>query len=282
MGDIPVKRTLLLLALSFALSSFLSFAAEADILWFKNGRSMEGTVRDLPGGQIEITLSFGTLAFSRDKVARVEKAVSVSEIVDQALATLRPGEVEKLFELAEWCREKREHTLAQRLYRQVLAHDPDHDGARLQLGYERQDGAWMTPQEARIARGEVPFRGTWVRADARDGYLAQERAVLREKRLRDLEEARLALELSRFELETERLQGRPPANGLPIYGYSPLSAPLHGSPLGFHHSGFFIPEGFDPSPNRQRPVADRETNERRHTGTIPRHRQGGFVAPRRH
>lgn len=280
-----MKRTLLTSAVLLALTAGLPSTAEADILWFKNGRSLQGSVRELPDGRVEITLPYGTLAFSRNQVERVEEAISVAEVVDQALATLRPGDAEKLFELAEWCREKREHTLAQRLYQQVLAADPDHAGARQRLGFEFQDGTWMSPEDARRARGEVFFKGRWVRAeDLR--ILEAQRA---ERRLERLEEARLALELSRLELEAERSL-QPPASGVPLYPYAAgpsVADPYHGGT----HSGQIYFDGFyqlygsggaSSQGNRVVPQASPKVEERRpRASSIPRHLRGGFVAPRR-
>ncbi len=274
-----MRRTVLALLSALALSIGLSPVSRADILWFKNGRSMEGTVRDLPNGQVEITFPYGTLAFSRGQVDRVEKAISVAEVVDQALASLEPTDVERRFELAEWCREKREHTLAQRLYRQVLSLDPDHGGARQRLGYQRQDGVWMSEEEARLARGEVPFRGRWVAKEGRDLILAAERTRLRQGRLQDLEEARLALELSRLELESERVRRLPPANGLPLYPYYGAGPNLlFGTALGFPGSGVQPPDGASTSQPRPSETSS-DAEEPRRRGTMPRHHRGGFVAP---
>ena len=271
-----MKRTTLCLTLTAIMLS--AWGAHADILWFKNGRSLEGTVRELPGGKVEITLPYGTLAFSKAQVVRVEQAVSISEIVDQALATLKDGDVDKLFELAEWCREKKEYTLAQRLYQQVLAQDPDHDGARQRLGFELQHGTWMTEEEARIARGEVPFRGRWVSLAERERFLREERIQEHTRRLADLEEARFALEASRVELEAERLRSLPPPNGLPIYGISSVYVP----PFGSAYPGSAAPGRRDSTlPGAERGTANPEPHERRHTGSVPPHRRGGFVVRRR-
>lgn len=99
---------------------------------------------------------------------------------------LRQAQADRLFELALVAAETRDFTPAYQLIHEVLRENPDHERARLLLGYKQFDGRWRTQYEiskaqaqqvwhprfgwlsenqvARYESGERRYRGRWVSA----------------------------------------------------------------------------------------------------------------------
>jgi tetratricopeptide (TPR) repeat protein len=249
--------TAILLALLFAAAP-----AAADRIWLTNGRVLEGQAEQLTDGRVAVHTSFGSLTISGELVDRIDRSPSLAERVAKLRATLGPRDAEGLFQLARWCAEQGAVTLARRLYQEVLAIDPDHEGARRALGYLRQQDRWLTEGEAHAERGEVLFRGRWMPAAERERLLAWETAqqlAAAEEHRQEAAWARLAAEQAR--LQTAAALSQPP----PIYyggdgvlypgayaGGVPLVA-AGGLPPAFL-GGHRRPPSARPAAPRQRPV----------------------------
>lgn len=104
----------------------------------------------------------------------------------QQFAELRQAQADRLFQLALLAAERRDFTTAYQLIHEVLRENPDHERARLLLGYKQHDGRWRTQYEiskaqaqqvwhprfgwlpesqvARYESGERRYRGRWVSA----------------------------------------------------------------------------------------------------------------------
>ena len=86
---------------------------------------------------------------------------------------------EGLWELHSWCIARAGGRQAQKLLHRILLMDPDHEGARVALGYAGEPGFWFRSraaydryrrgQEASVARGRghVEFEGTWLHPEER-------------------------------------------------------------------------------------------------------------------
>ena len=257
----------------------LAVPAEADILWFKNGRKLEGKVKELPDGRVEIAMSFGTLAFEMARIDHVDKALTLEEIVQEALANLSPEDSDQLLELAAWCRDHDANTLANHVLDTLVTLDPENEEARRRLGYVKIGGRWLTGNEARAARGEVPFRGTWISVEERERLLFREERERLRRRGESFEEASLVLQIARLQLEAERTY-REGANteGIPVSwvwipngGHSskhPVSRPSEGHHSHGHHPREHRPPETQSSSPPRRDHSTRVPAGRRSTGTF--------------
>lgn len=259
----------------------LAAPAQGDILWFKNGRSMEGKVTELEDGRVQIEMSFGTMAFEADKIDRVEKALTLEEIVEHALADLGPEDTESLLELAAWCRDRNAHTLANRVLATLLEFQPDNEEARQRLGHVRVGDRWLTEPAARAAAGQVRVGGEWMSARERDDRMLLARDQRRQERRQRLEEAALELEAARLELEVERLRRDSDSDvepGIPLdWVWIPTDGHLHtpgysGQGIaGPHRGGHRQPSAEAPqqrSSSRSRAPARPPRSGRHTSGTI--------------
>ncbi len=248
----------------------------ADVLWLKNGRSLEGKVRELPDGKIEIHQSFGSFSFSPDQIEKIETAISLEEVVDQALEILAPDDAEGLFELALWTREQNAHTLTRELMEAVLAIEPEHAEAHNALGHRNFQGQWVEEEEYRDLRGEVLFRGDWVPREEKARVLASEYASLDRAHQQAYREAQLELQAERLRRESRPAPPRhgPHSHGYPVSGYfGPIaSAPVSRTP---------VPQTRRPSKEPPRtatpPARQRRHEPPRRKATGPRQTHAGHL-----
>jgi len=110
----------------------------------------------------------------------------------------------------------------------VNALDPDHEGARKLLGYEKVHGKWMTADEAMEAKGLIKYDGRWLPREM------VERMQLDDKQIK-LELERLAteerIESARRAVELAQIQAARDKDG-PLYGYG---YPALGYTLGVYY-----------------------------------------------
>ncbi len=88
---------------------------------------------------------------------------------DQALSeyrekvtALEKGDVPGHYLLGLWCKQQGLGVEARLQFDKVISLEPDHRGARRELGYERQEGGWLTRDEAMRAKGLVRYEGDWM------------------------------------------------------------------------------------------------------------------------
>lgn len=185
----------------------LGSPAAADVVTLEDGRVIEGEIISEAGAAVvEIRIQQGGLSavqrIDRRKIVKIEVGPSPRQ---QALASLRErrsaltagaegGTAAEWMALAKQAKELGEMPLARELAAEALARDRHDEDAHRLLGESKQNGVWMRPREAAVARGQVYFRGRWVAWLERDQTLAQEVEIRRaaEEARRKLLEQRAA------------------------------------------------------------------------------------------
>jgi clan AA aspartic protease (TIGR02281 family) len=85
------KIPVIFIATLFLLSSYL--AAQADTLYLKNGRSLEGIIKREEAGLIELDVGFGTIAFEKSQIKEILRSTP------QEINNIRQGWEKKKIEL---------------------------------------------------------------------------------------------------------------------------------------------------------------------------------------
>ena len=142
-------------------------AARADVVVLRNDARFEGQVKE-HGDTVTVVLDFGTMTFRKIDVARIERGASALQEFDAKVQALKSTDIEGRHRLALWAKEKQLDHRARWLFEDILKRDPDHAGARAELGYRRVGTRWLTEDEWRIEQGLVLFRGEWVKREAAD------------------------------------------------------------------------------------------------------------------
>lgn len=92
------------------------------------------------------------------------------ETYEKRLAKLGDDDASGHYRLGLWCRRRKLPARATRQFEKTIAIDPDHKGARKQLGYLRYDDQWVKPEEK--ARLEFEKKRATVADDDADGLNA--------------------------------------------------------------------------------------------------------------
>ena len=186
----------------------LAAGASADVVYLKNGKSIEGQVV-VEGDRVTVKIPYGTVSFPRSKVLRIEKGVSAVGIYEKRRAALPAGDAAARLKLAAWCREERLPNRADGLLREVLAIDPENAEARRLLGYVWHEDRWMKPEEKYRAQGLVEFEKQWHKPES-VAEIKRARAAARgaeeQRRKAELELQIRAAELEKLRAERRRLE----------------------------------------------------------------------------
>lgn len=164
----------------------------ADEVVLKSGRVIRGVVVEETATTIVLDIGAGQVGFPRSGVARVVKGHSAIAEYRQRAEALRADDLAGWLALGQWARERDLLTSANEAFEHVLALDPTHRVAHEALGHEFVGGAWLVGDEAKRARGLVPFEGEWVTPAEQAARLAEREADRRERRERADDDARAA------------------------------------------------------------------------------------------
>ena len=172
--------------------TFLNGGVFADTVTLANGNTLEGVVR-YEGNKIIIEMAGGVVVLDKNKVIQVEEKRTPLHEFNERYAALKKNEKATAEEYADLARMADENGIkrhSDELNRKVLSLDKNHAGARKALGYIKQDGEWMTRDDAARARGLVQHEGRWVTPEAKS----------------DIEKIRATAEAEKARAETERLK----------------------------------------------------------------------------
>lgn len=136
----------------------------ADVFLLSSGGQIEGewvnrdesprvsyVVRLESGGEIELATTQVTSVVARNDAERRY----------EELLPKMPPTVDGHWKMAEWCRERSLDAQRETHLRTILELDPDHEAARLGLGYTRVQGKWTTNEEYFRELGYVRHGTTW-------------------------------------------------------------------------------------------------------------------------
>jgi hypothetical protein len=224
-----------LIALGCVLSAALAPPpAAADDVHLDNGEVIEGRATRA-GDKIVIELESGQISVSADSVKHIEKRESNVDRFEKQYNALKPEDVVKRLQLADYCRDHGMRDRERQLLQQIIERDPSHEQARTRLGYVKGPGGWVSYAEHMRAQGHVQRDGQWMsraQASELDQVQAQQRAAARANAAAEssLEAKKVALERQKLELERQRLEleksrtrrdEMPPVVGYYGYGYVP-------------------------------------------------------------
>lgn len=150
--------TILLLLQTLAVS-----VAKEVIVLQNEGRINGETVADenLPQTQQRIkTSAGGQIVIDKTAIKQVV-LVGKDNAEYENLSRITPDTVEGQWKLAEWCREKKMNKQRVPHLERIIALDPDHQQARIALGYFQTNGRWLRQEDRMKERGYVLYKGEW-------------------------------------------------------------------------------------------------------------------------
>ena len=148
---------------TFILATALALAshASADRVHLVSGSVIEGhAVRQ--GDKVVVQVESGEVALPADAVERIESGPSDVQRVEGMYAKLRPGDVQGLLRLANYCRDHDMPSLEHRMLERVIDVAADNPEARERLGYVRTPSGWVKHEDQLRAQGMVQYEGQWM------------------------------------------------------------------------------------------------------------------------
>ena len=167
-----MRLTVLFLAMLAAVAG----NASSDVVWLKKGGTLEGRV-EVRGEEVVVHLANGAVTLRRDEIDRIEKKETILDVYEAKRAALPAGDPQARYELGLWCELSGLEGRAKSHHEEAIALDPDHAGARRELGQVLRDGRWMTEDEARAAEGYVLYQGRWLRPETVAQLLRADQAL---------------------------------------------------------------------------------------------------------
>ncbi|HET8935958.1 MAG TPA: hypothetical protein VFN67_21075 [Polyangiales bacterium] len=217
-----MKQSARLLALSCVM---YAARAAADDVHLDNGEVIEGRATR-SGDRIVIEMESGQISLGADSVKHIEENESSVERYEKQYQALKPEDVGKRLQLADYCRDHGMRERERKLLEQIIEREPNHEQARTRLGYVKTPAGWVTYAEHMRAAGNVQRDGQWMtreQASELDRTQAQARAAARSAATEsELEAKKVALERQKLEVERERLEverSRAEQRQPPVVGY---------------------------------------------------------------
>jgi hypothetical protein len=149
-----------------------SGAVYADVIVFRDGRTIEGKIIKETDERITLKVRYGEVEILRSKIAEIKRGPTAYEQYEKKAKKVE-STAQAHYKLGLWCVEKELREEAKKHHRKALEIDPAFAPAGKALGYEKVEGKWLSPDEAKKARGLVKFEGKWIPKEERDQILAE-------------------------------------------------------------------------------------------------------------
>ncbi|TET32212.1 MAG: hypothetical protein E3J72_20200 [Planctomycetota bacterium] len=133
----------------FAIVFLLYAAAQADVIHMYDGRKITGRIVSQDDETVVVRARHGEITLDRDDIERIEKGKLPEEVYEEKAGALDKGDAQGHYELGLWCKENRLRPEAKKEFKKVIAADPDHKGARKELGHTKVEGKWLTAAQIR-------------------------------------------------------------------------------------------------------------------------------------
>ncbi len=225
--------------LAMAAALALAAPAAADEFQLANGRKIQGIERPDPDRPDRVIIEVGAGVIeldSREVLSRSPGRTDLHEYYERWERVKGSKKASDFFDLARWAREHRCHKFVLMLCEKAVTIDPDHEGARSELGHRKVEGKWLTFEEAQEAKGLVLFEGRWV-TEAERELVVRERLEAKER----AETARRERERKREEERQRRLEAQ--------QAYNEWVARVTTLPYGYlYRPNWFWPAYYRPNP----------------------------------
>lgn len=151
---------------AMALALCLSATAFGEILYLKEGGSVEGEVQEINENGYRVRTVYGVIVVPFESVIRREESVAIVTQYDQKLRTLEDTAAAQ-FELAAWCDANGMKAEFRRHAQRAIELDPEYEPARTALGFVRVNGLWIDGRAAADKSASKPADGVKPRKPSR-------------------------------------------------------------------------------------------------------------------
>jgi hypothetical protein len=121
----------------------ISVPAFADAVYLKEGGKVEGKVISESETELKIATKFGIQTIPKESIAKIEQTPTILEQYEAKRKDIAEDDAEGHYQLALWCKENGLLTRYNLELRDAILIDPNHEGARIELGYVFYGGKWV-------------------------------------------------------------------------------------------------------------------------------------------
>ncbi len=137
-------------------------AVFADTVVLKEGGEVVGKVT-VTAKEVVVDIRPGmTVAFPKDQVKEIIFENTPREEFEARFKKIQVRDAAGFYSLGLWAKDQGLKDEAKRSFEMVIECEPDHTGARKELGHIRHEGNWLPYEKAMKAKGLVRHRGRWV------------------------------------------------------------------------------------------------------------------------
>ncbi|MFC1706702.1 CAP domain-containing protein [Planctomycetota bacterium] len=120
----------------------------ADVIHLNTGGVIRGEIVEETEEEVHVKTLAGVTTVFREDIDRIERGKNTDEVYRRKLAALSGDDVDGHFELALWLKKVRMDKESRALLEKVVKLEPNHLGARMELGFVLRQGGWVTGDEA--------------------------------------------------------------------------------------------------------------------------------------
>lgn len=209
--------------------------AAADEIQLTNGRKLTGIVSKKDAQKVTIEVGAGSITVDAKEVSAINPGKTALNEYDERWKELQTStKPAELYDLLKWAKSKGVTRHVAPLAHKILALDPEHAGARAELGHEKIAGKWLNYDQAQESRGFVKLDDRWV--------TKAEVQLIEQRRLQARERAEAAEDVRRQRREEEK-QARQAAIDAYNAQYNAAMAQMDGY---FYTPSFAFPPYFRP------------------------------------
>lgn len=174
-----IQKTIMMVCLLFCVQSI---RLRADEIELKDGRTLQGQVREDNGNLVTVERTYGFLKIKKDSIVKIVKTEDVFDRFD-ALSKDANGDASKLMQLAIWCKSKGLNHRMRETAKSLISRDQNHAGARKLLGQVKFGAKWISKSSAFAKEGRVKRNGKWLSAEKSSQLRDAKKEQVRMKRL---------------------------------------------------------------------------------------------------
>ena len=177
----PSLRTSLFAATLVVLAAHQSLLA--DTFFLSNGGRIEGELlnrAETPRKRFVVSTTGGKITLAASQVEHVTQKSEQEQRYEQVAAKMSDSAKDH-WHLSQWCLENQLITKRKTHLQRVIELDPNHQLARRALGFRKNDGRWLKPQELMKERGFVHHKGLWRTTQEVELLQEQQRIELAKK-----------------------------------------------------------------------------------------------------
>ena len=169
MGGFAMRQAFALVAAATLI--FFVFFLEgtlADAVKLRNGKTVKGKIVSRSDQEITIKKESGaSVTISMEEVESAFTDEELQKKCEERFASAKTAD--DFYKLGEWCESVGLGERAKSADTKAIELNPDHEGARLKLGYIKHEGKWLSQEEYNIkVKGLVKYKDQWVTPEEKE------------------------------------------------------------------------------------------------------------------